>query len=209
MSADEGLVARALGELHRGGGALLIDLEFTCWEDSVRTGWADPAHPAEIIEIGLAAFRVATRAVHGSFTTLVRPRVNPVLSEYCCELLHIPQREIDAADELPAALAKVAAWLASLAPAGLVSCGWGPLDRKVLASNTRMLGVADPLAGRPHIDLGAVMTELYRHPTPITRDDLRDLERLPPNPRRHRALDDALDLLHFLPLLLDGAPPTR
>ena len=38
----------------------------------------------------------------------------------------------------------------------------------------------------------------------LERDDLRTHAGLPPNPRRHRALDDALDLTHFLALLLDG-----
>jgi inhibitor of KinA sporulation pathway (predicted exonuclease) len=76
------------------------------------------------------------------------------------------------------------------------------MDRVRLAANARTRDVADPLAGRPHIDLRAVMTALYRHPTRIDRDELRALAALPPNLRRHRALDDALDLTHFLALLL-------
>jgi hypothetical protein len=67
------------------------------------------------------------------------------------------------------------------------------------------VGASDPLAARPHIDLRAVMTALVAHPTPLERDDLRALKHLPPNPRRHRALDDALDLMNFLPLLLGSA----
>jgi inhibitor of KinA sporulation pathway (predicted exonuclease) len=144
---------------------------------------------------------VATRAVSASFTTLVRPRTNPVLSAYCTELLHIPQQEIDASDELPAALERLDAWLREAAPAGMPTCGWGPFDPIRLAADARMHGVADPLAGRPHIDLRAVMTALRAHPTPIARDELRALAHLPPNARRHRALDDALDLTHFLALL--------
>ena len=69
------------------GGALLIDLEFTCWEDSLRTQWADPARPAEIIEIGLAVYDAGARAVLDTFTTLARPHVNPVLSDYCIALV--------------------------------------------------------------------------------------------------------------------------
>lgn len=205
MSADDGLVRRALADLRTAGGALLIDLEFTCWEDSLRTRWADPAHPAEVIEIGLAAYRADTRAVTGSFASLVRPRVNPALSNYCRELLHIAQREIDAAEELPVVLGALEGWLRVQPAPTLPTCGWGDMDRVRLAANANTVGVSDPLADRPHIDLRLVLTALLDHPKPLERDDLRDLKKLPPNPRRHRALDDALDLMHFLPLLLDSA----
>ena len=188
------------------GGALLIDLEFTCWEDSLRTGWADPARPAEVIEIGLALYDATTRTVRDTFTALVRPRVNPVLSDYCVALLHISQAEIDTADDLPVALARVEQWLGATPARGWPTCGWGPFDRKVLATNARMRGVADPLASRGIIDLRDVMTALVGHPTPLDRDELRRLKSLPPNPRRHRALDDTLDLTQFLGLLPWGAP---
>ena len=207
MSANDALVRRTLDDLHRAGGALLIDLEFTCWEDSLRTRWADPARPAEVIEIGLAAYRIDTRAVTGSFASLVRPRVNPTLSSYCTALLHIPQPEIDAAADLPMVLGALDAWLRVQPLPNLPTCGCGAMDRVRLATNAATVGASDPLAGRPHIDLRAVMTALVAHPTPtpLERDDLRVLKDLPPNPRRHRALDDALDLMNFLPLLLGPA----
>ena len=205
MSADDGLLRRTRADLRTAGGALLIDLEFTCWEDSLRTDWADAARPAEVIEIGLAAYRVDTHAVGGSFASLVRPRVNPALSDYCHELLHIPQREIDAAEELPMVLGALDGWLRVQPFPDLPTCGWGSMDRVRLAANAKMAGASDPLAERPHIDLRVVMTALLDHPHPIERDELRSLKNLPPNPRRHRALDDALDLLHFLPLLLNSA----
>ncbi len=201
MSVGGGHVERALAELRAAGGALLIDLEFTCWEDSLRTDWADPARPAEVIEIGLAVYDVATRTTTETFDVLVRPTVNPILSDYCVNLLHISQGEIDVADELPAVLEALDRWVRAPGRAGLATCGWGALDRKVLARNAAALGVADPLAGRRHIDVCDVMTELRQHPRPISRDELRQLANLPPNLRRHRALDDALDLTHFLGLL--------
>jgi inhibitor of KinA sporulation pathway (predicted exonuclease) len=204
VTADD-LVARTRAQLRRAGGAILFDLEFTCWEDSLRTQWADPARPCEVIEIGMSAYDVAKRAIGASFTALVRPVVNPTLSPYCLDLLHIPQMEIDDAADLPAVLGGVAAWLRTLPHAGLPTCGWGENDRVRLAANAGTLGTSDPLASRPHIDLRAVMTALYPSVRPMDRDALRGAVSLPENPRRHRALDDALDLTHFLDLLLkDG-----
>jgi inhibitor of KinA sporulation pathway (predicted exonuclease) len=204
VSADDGLVRRALAELTSAGGALLIDLEFTCWEDSLRTQWADPARPAEVIEIGLAAWCLDTRTVSGSFASLVRPRVNPALSPYCHALLHIAQEDIDAAEELPMVLGALEGWLRVQPKPDVPTCGWGAMDRVRLTADARAAGASDPLAGRAHLDLRAVLTALLDHRAPIDRETVRALKDLPPNPRRHRALDDTLDLLHFLPLLLDA-----
>jgi 3'-5' exoribonuclease 1 len=211
MPADDGLVARTRAHLERAGAAILIDLEFTCWEDSLRTDWADPARPAEVIEIGLALYRVATRTATVKFSRLVRPVVNPTLTKYCIDLLHIPQAEIDGADDLSTVILDVAAWLRAVGANELPTCGWGPNDPRRLATDAASRGSSNPLAGRPHIDLRAVMTAQYRHPHPIDRDELRALANLPPNPRRHRALDDAVDLTHFLRLLDmggSGRPPS-
>src|SRR5207247_6198458 len=57
------LVTGALADIQRAGGAILIDLELTCWPDSLATGWADPARPAEVLEIGRAVCRPPARAV--------------------------------------------------------------------------------------------------------------------------------------------------
>lgn len=207
MSGDHDLAARAHTELRAARGALLIDLEFTCWEDSLRTDWADPARPAEVIEIGLARYHLDTRTTTASFTSLVRPRVNPRLSDYCRDLLHIRQDEIDGADELPAVLRALDAWLRGQSADALPTCGWAAMDRPRLVADAARHGATDPLGSRAHVDLRAALTALLTHPTPLSRDELRAMKQLPPNAARHRALDDALDLTHFLPLLLDSPAP--
>lgn len=203
-SPDDGFIARTRADLRRAGRVLLMDLEFTCWEDSLRTDWADPARPREIIEVGLAVYRVDTQAVTATFKAFARPRLNPVLSDYCVRLLHIPQHEIDAAPEVPGVFDDVTRWLRAVSADGLLTCAWGPLDRSGIAENARRHGVADPFATHPHLDLCTVMTALQQRTTPISRDELRTLAQLPPNPGRHRALDDALDLTHFLALFLSA-----
>ena len=185
-----------------------MDLELTCWEDSLRTDWADPARPPEIIEVGMAVYDVATRAVGRTFTTLVRPHVNPTLSAYCVELVHVTQTAVDGADDLAAAFAQLEDWLAAV-PARFPTVAWGELDRRRMASNVAMRGLVDPLTSRAHVDLCAVMTALVGHPTPVDRDALRAMKGLPPNPHRHRALADALDLTHFLAVLFDRPPAVR
>jgi inhibitor of KinA sporulation pathway (predicted exonuclease) len=200
--SDANLVTRARADLERAGAAILIDLELTCWEDSLRTLWGDPARPAEVIEIGLALYQVPARTVTSEFTRLVRPFVNPTLSAYCVELVHITQAEIDAALDLRTALSDVSAWIQSVGAGDLPTCGWSELDPVRLAADADARGLVNPLARHPHIDLRAVMTAHAGLPHPIDRDELRALAGLPANPARHRALADALDLTHFLALLL-------
>jgi inhibitor of KinA sporulation pathway (predicted exonuclease) len=199
------VVAGALATLTKAGGALLIDLELTCWEDSLRTDWADPSRPAEVIEVGLAVYRLPARRVAASFSRLVRPVRNPRMSAYCVDLLHIPQAEIDAAHDLTAVVSEIGAWLADQDVPRMPTCGWASNDRRRLAENAAALGVGDPLEGRRHIDLCEVMTALHGASDPLDRDVVRSRAHLPPNPRRHRALDDALDLTHFLALLPGAA----
>ena len=38
------------------GTVVLLDAEFTCWEDSLMTNWSDPSRPPEMIEIGMIAY---------------------------------------------------------------------------------------------------------------------------------------------------------
>lgn len=197
------VATEARAALTHAGRVLLIDLEFTCWEDSLRTQWADPRRPAEVIEVGLALYSVASRTADVTFTALVRPRINPVLSAYCVDLLHIRQADIDAASNLAVVLRNLEGWLRRHFCDGLPTCGWAPNDRPRLATDAARIGAADPLAGRVHVDLRAALSAQLGCASAIGRDELRSLARLPANPRRHRALDDALDLTHFLPLVLD------
>jgi len=154
----------------------------------------------------MAAYDVASRTVHDTFSIVVRPRVNPVLSDYCVALVNTQQPDIDAAEELPQAIARLERWIATQPVKGWPTCAWGGIDRRRLAMNAAAFGLPDPLAPRPHVDLCAVMTALADWPKPIDRDEVRRREALPPNPRRHRALDDALDLTHFLPLMMRQSP---
>ena len=79
-----------LKDIHHGI-VILIDAEFTCWEGSLASRWSDPEKPAEMIEIGLIAYDAVNRTELASFSSPVKPRINPVLSDYCLNILPIAQ----------------------------------------------------------------------------------------------------------------------
>ena len=35
---------------------ICLDLEYTCWENSIQDDWPDPQFPAEILQVGMAVF---------------------------------------------------------------------------------------------------------------------------------------------------------
>ncbi len=76
---------------------ILFDTEYTAWEGSQARRWSEPWEHREIIQI--AAVRVAVERGYvetACFDRLVRPRLNPLLSDYIIRLTGIQQAEIDA-----------------------------------------------------------------------------------------------------------------
>lgn len=177
---------------------VLIDCEFTCWEESVRTEWGDPQRPPELIEIALVEYLPQDNRVGRSFEAVVRPRINPVLSDYCVRLTHISQAEVDRAARLPEVLAGVAEWLRLLKLDRLVICEWGIGDLPMIAVDAKCHGVTSPLELAEHIALNRFFASLAReHGEDPDRATIRRYFNLPENPNRHRAHADAVDLINF------------
>jgi inhibitor of KinA sporulation pathway (predicted exonuclease) len=172
---------------------VLLDCEFTCWEDSLRTRWSDPNRPPEVIEIGFAEYDVGRDQVGRAFTSLVRPRLNPELSAYCKRLLGISQAEIDRAPPLVEVLPQMHAWLTTLGLSGAPTCEWGS-DRPILAQEATRCGASSPFHDTPHVDLRVLYQRVFGEGD---RDAARRRFGLPENRDRHRALPDALDLRQF------------
>jgi inhibitor of KinA sporulation pathway (predicted exonuclease) len=76
---------------------VLFDTEYTAWEGSAARKWSEPWEHREIIQ--LAAIRVTLEdglSELASFDRLVKPALNPILSEYITALTGIDQLAIDA-----------------------------------------------------------------------------------------------------------------
>jgi inhibitor of KinA sporulation pathway (predicted exonuclease) len=69
--------------------AVIYDLEFTAWEGSMQSRWSRPREYPEIVQIGAVKVDAESLKSAGEFEILVRPRVNPVLSEYLIALTGI------------------------------------------------------------------------------------------------------------------------
>lgn len=75
---------------------VLLDLEYTAWEGSLGRKWSEPHEHMEIVQIGAIRLDCATLKEQSSFEALVRPRINPVLSDYFVSLTGITNEQLGA-----------------------------------------------------------------------------------------------------------------
>ena len=75
--------------------AVVFDLEFTAWQGSLASRWTRPGEHTEVVQIGAVKLDAETLKITGEFECLVRPRVNPVLSQYLTDLTGITNALID------------------------------------------------------------------------------------------------------------------
>ncbi|WP_420310871.1 exonuclease domain-containing protein [Streptomyces sp. YS-B37] len=80
---------------------VVFDLEFTSWSGALEQDWGSPGQLREIVQIGALRLREDCSVVE-EYEALVRPVVNPQLSEYFTELTGIDQETLDR-EGLPAA----------------------------------------------------------------------------------------------------------
>jgi inhibitor of KinA sporulation pathway (predicted exonuclease) len=83
--------------------AVIFDLEFTAWPGSMQRNWMAPGEFKEIVQIGAVKVDAATLVPISDFECLVKPRFNPVISNYLEQLTGITNdgvanRGVDFAD---------------------------------------------------------------------------------------------------------------
>uniref|UniRef100_A0ACD5TN94 Uncharacterized protein n=1 Tax=Avena sativa TaxID=4498 RepID=A0ACD5TN94_AVESA len=180
---------------------LVVDFEATCEKDM-------RIYPQEIIEFPSILVDGATGRIESEFRRYVRPKHNPVLTQFCRDLTGIRQEDVDGGVDLGAALRLHDAWLkAAMAGTGagvkkgglLAVVTWGDWDcRTMLESECSFKGIAKP----PYFDRWINL----RAPFQATlggggRTNLQEAVRavgLEWEGRLHCGLDDARNTAHLL-----------
>ena len=120
---------------------IIFDTEFTAWEGSTQRNWSLDWEHREIIQIAAVKVDLSPSGaqVVSSFNTLVKPTINPALSDYIIQLTGIEQHVLDEMGvDYPAALQQM--YLFS--QQGTLPCySWGN-DKNVLIDNC-LLNVID------------------------------------------------------------------
>jgi len=114
---------------------VIFDLEFTAWEGSRESGWARSGEYREVVQIGAVKLDAASLKEVDWFDMLVKPRVNPVLSEYFVQLTGIANQALSAR-----AVDFITAYAAFLDFVGGIHSWAHGRDDLVLAQNLRLYG---------------------------------------------------------------------
>ena len=180
---------------------LFIDGEYTCWENSHTTLWSDPQYPPELLQIGIAVYSIKEKRFLKDFSSLVRPKINTLLSSYCKILLTLSQEEIDNANEFSLVSSQISEFVDFYTKYSLYVCAWGPDNRRI-SENALRNNASDPFATLPRMDLMKEALKVFgikgNH---VLRDDIKKKLDLKSVINRHDAVADALDLLDIMDAL--------
>jgi inhibitor of KinA sporulation pathway (predicted exonuclease) len=122
---------------------IIFDTEFTAWQGSAQRNWSLDWEHREVIQIAAVKVQINPNSVRviSSLNTLVRPIVNPTLSDYIVELTGIEQQVLDDMGiDYQAALQQLYAFCEH----GVLPCySWGN-DQRVLSDNCLLNGIDMP-----------------------------------------------------------------
>lgn len=167
---------------------VVFDLEYTAWEGAMERDWSGPGEHREVIQIGAVLLVGPEMAEAAALDVLVKPAVNPVLSDFIIAFTGITNEAV-AADglDLAAALGRLAAFAGPAAP--LLSNGD---DGDVIAESCGLLGIVAPLARDRFVDMhNDIARALGRPPDTFVSAGLPEILGLAGTGRAHTGLADA------------------
>lgn len=177
---------------------LVADVEATCWESN-----EGRVHEMETLEFAGAVVRTSNLEILETFSIIIRPQVNPTLSDYCRSLTGITQAAADSGinfEQLGEMIAKrlepyrrLIAW-----------ASWGNYDRRQLEQDAMRWKTTTPLHEISHINLKKAFAKKRR--IKGTRPSIRralDIVGLPYEGVAHSGIDDVRNIVRLLPYLTD------
>lgn len=181
---------------------ILYDLEWTSWEGAAKRNWSDPNEFREVVQIGAIRVDGWVLEERSSLEQLVRPRLDPHLSDYFKGLTGITQENVDRhGASFPEALVRFAEFCGG-DPA--YSWGW---DYAVLFENAALNGMrVYPMAPIQFADIRRLF---HRYDVPAQDYTSSTIPRhfgLEPPAHAHDALHDARSILMALRALRDSLP---
>ncbi len=135
--------------------AIIFDTEFTAWRGSMERGWRGPGELREVVQIGAVAIDADSFEEVASFSVLIKPVHNPVLSDYLVALTRITNERL-AAEGKDFATA-VAAFVNFIA--GRPKFCYGR-DDKIIAANAKLLEERTVWPRIPAFDLKDWLVEI-------------------------------------------------
>jgi inhibitor of KinA sporulation pathway (predicted exonuclease) len=166
--------------------AIVFDLEYTAWPHSVAHGWLDPGEFREVIQIGAVAAETRDWRETASLELAVKPRINPVLSDFIQKLTGVTNSLLAERGRDFAQAYRDFTAFADGCP--LISFG---RDDRVLIENARLYGLRDTAPLPRHVNIGPWLYENGIDPRGFHACDVAGLAGVSLQGHAHDALFDA------------------
>ncbi len=155
---------------------IIFDVEATC-DTNI------PKQKRELIEIG--AIKIQDGQIIDSFQRLIKPKKNPILSDYCKALTHISQEEIDSAEDPFSVLLQFLEWSQNC-----VLGSWGDFDPEILKRELHKNKITLP-NDIQFINMKKTYLSVKHFPLIYSLQDSLKKEKIIFSGIQHRAYDDA------------------
>ena len=171
---------------------VVVDLEATCWQGS-------QVKEMEIIEIGAVLLDGETFHEWSDFEQFVQPVTNPMLTDFCRQLTHIKQGQIDSAPHFEEAFGNFMEWIGD-DPFKL--CSWGAFDYEIFNFELDRKAMVWPPNFVGYMNLKDLYARAYStKPSIGLRLAMRKLG-MPFEGRLHRGIDDARNIARVAQTML-------
>jgi inhibitor of KinA sporulation pathway (predicted exonuclease) len=155
---------------------IIFDVEATCDVNI-------PKQKRELIEIG--AVKIENGHIVDTFQMFIKPRKNHILSNYCKELTHISQEDINSAEEPNIVLQQFLEWSQNC-----VLGSWGDFDPDIIKRELHKNKIILP-NDIAFINIKKVYLSIKHFPSTYSLQDSLKKEKIVFNGTQHRAYDDA------------------
>jgi inhibitor of KinA sporulation pathway (predicted exonuclease) len=177
---------------------IVFDLEFTAWPGSMDRNWKGPGEHREVVQFGAVAVSASSLEETGQLDLLVKPRINPVLSDYFIELTGITNEEVARRGlDFPDAMRRFLAF-----------CDGRPLlcfgrDDLVLIENVQLYGLESEFAVPGIFNVRSWMKSIGMETRGLHSCDAARFVGVPHEARDHNAVEDARSVAKAIRALVE------
>jgi inhibitor of KinA sporulation pathway (predicted exonuclease) len=75
---------------------VIFDTEYTTWEGAMERDWSLPHEHRELVQLAAAIVSLPSKTITNTFNVVVKPRINPVPSQYFTDLTGITAALVEA-----------------------------------------------------------------------------------------------------------------
>ncbi|MEO1217369.1 MAG: 3'-5' exonuclease [Bacteroidota bacterium] len=164
---------------------IIVDLEATCWKKK------EKGQTNEIIEIGAVSINEQGEVL-GEFAEFIKPKLNPILSDFCLELTSISQAAIDTAQTFPEVIKDFQDWI-GVNQREYFLCSWGFYDKRQFSKDCQLHEI-DTNWLEAHISVKHQYAKIKALSKPCGMARALNLEELVLEGTHHRGIDDARNI---------------